>query len=232
LASHTLWPETNKLYGHGYEISIVEVSPDGKIIVSAAKSQTKKFSSLIFWNIQNFQVEYQIEAHTYTILDIKFFKNRILTVSRDRNIALYSLNSDTNKYELTHIQKGHSRLINSVCVDLSGELIVTGSRDKFLKIWKIVDNKIKEINKIKIGFFIKAVEFFRNDILLIGLDDGKILIGKVDRVSSNVEIVDEISASIGCGKSINKIRRSKDLNSDLFACCSEDKTVRVYQLKY
>ena len=30
LATQTLWPETNKLYGHGYEISVVEISDDGK----------------------------------------------------------------------------------------------------------------------------------------------------------------------------------------------------------
>jgi len=35
LNTHTLWPETNKLYGHGYEISCVESSLDGKILVSA-----------------------------------------------------------------------------------------------------------------------------------------------------------------------------------------------------
>ena len=29
LTTQTLWPETNKLYGHGYEISVIETSKDG-----------------------------------------------------------------------------------------------------------------------------------------------------------------------------------------------------------
>ena len=38
LASRTLWPERNKLYGHHFEISLVRYNKDRKILVSACKS--------------------------------------------------------------------------------------------------------------------------------------------------------------------------------------------------
>ena len=38
LVKHTLWPEMNKLYGHGYEISTVSCNHAGTTIASACKS--------------------------------------------------------------------------------------------------------------------------------------------------------------------------------------------------
>lgn len=231
LATQTLWPEANKLYGHGYEISVVAARQDGKVVVSAAKSNTKKYSSLIFWDLKNFKIDYSIESHNYTILDIKFFNDKIVTVSKDREIALYKLNKKTNKYEFNKekdIQKGHSRLIKSITVNSKGNMLVTGSRDKHIKVWKIEDGKLKEIQKRKIGVYVKAVEFFRDDVLLLGLDDGRVLIARVSE--EDFEVVGEIMRDVGFGKSINKIRRCGKKGSDLFACCSEDHTVRVYKL--
>ena len=228
LATQTLWPESNKLYGHGYEISVVETRLDGKVVVSASKSQSKKFSNLIFWDLKNYKIDYTIEAHNYTILDIKFFNDKIVTVARDRQIALYSINKETEKYELVNIQKGHSRLIKSVTVNSKGDMIITGSRDKYIKVWEVNNNNLKEIKKYKIGVYVKAVEFFTDDILILGLDDGRILIGEISK--THFKVIKEIEKDIGFGKSINKIRSCKKINSNLFACCSEDKTVRVYKM--
>ncbi|KAG4216902.1 hypothetical protein PC116_g34617, partial [Phytophthora cactorum] len=40
LSRHTLWPEIEKLYGHGYEISCLAVSHDGTLIASACKASS------------------------------------------------------------------------------------------------------------------------------------------------------------------------------------------------
>ena len=37
LLQNTLWPETQKLYGHGYEIYCMASSPDSRYIASACK---------------------------------------------------------------------------------------------------------------------------------------------------------------------------------------------------
>ena len=50
LTAKTLWPEVNKLYGHGSELSTCRASPDGTILVSACKSHMKATSALIFWS--------------------------------------------------------------------------------------------------------------------------------------------------------------------------------------
>lgn len=40
LLQNTLWPETQKLYGHGYEIFAVAADPRGEILASACKVRT------------------------------------------------------------------------------------------------------------------------------------------------------------------------------------------------
>lgn len=52
LTNNTLWPETNKFYGHGYEIIAIAASNDGKIIASGAKAQAEKHAKLFLWNVE------------------------------------------------------------------------------------------------------------------------------------------------------------------------------------
>lgn len=40
LARHTLWPEHEKLYGHGYEISAVAASYDGSLVATSCKASS------------------------------------------------------------------------------------------------------------------------------------------------------------------------------------------------
>ena len=46
LLQNTLWPETQKLYGHGYEVFCVASSPDGKYIASACKVKKNQMPKL------------------------------------------------------------------------------------------------------------------------------------------------------------------------------------------
>lgn len=48
LASRTLWPETNKLYGHGFEV--VALASSGNTIASASKSLTAEDAKILIWD--------------------------------------------------------------------------------------------------------------------------------------------------------------------------------------
>ena len=55
LTTKTLWPEVNKLYGHGSELSTCRANPKGNVLVSACKSHMKATSALIFWSPLEFK---------------------------------------------------------------------------------------------------------------------------------------------------------------------------------
>nr|CAH7738002.1 unnamed protein product [Callosobruchus chinensis] len=47
LLQNTLWPETQKLYGHGYEVYSMAASPDKKFLASACKSTKAEYSAVL-----------------------------------------------------------------------------------------------------------------------------------------------------------------------------------------
>lgn len=49
LMQNTLWPETNKLYGHGYEIFALAASQDGKLLASSCKSTNLQHAAILTW---------------------------------------------------------------------------------------------------------------------------------------------------------------------------------------
>lgn len=49
LIQNTLWPEIQKLYGHGYEVYTLATSSDGKLLASACKSTTPEHAAILLW---------------------------------------------------------------------------------------------------------------------------------------------------------------------------------------
>lgn len=223
LTSYTLWPEVNKLYGHGYEISVVQARSDGRVLVSACKSQTKEHSALIFWDLKNFKIDYTVEGHNYTVLDMRFTTNGLVTVGRDRQIAYYELKDD--RYGLVAIVNGHTRLINAVAFNPKTQLVCTGSRDKFIKLWSLSDSKIVEVAKFNCQEVVKAVEFFSERIILAGLEDGNLAV--CSYITGKIELLSKVRVH---GKAINMVKRHPDETRNVFATCSDDCSVNVLSL--
>lgn len=47
LNSFTLWPEVAKMYGHGYEVTVLAVAHSSPILASASKAQNKEHSMIL-----------------------------------------------------------------------------------------------------------------------------------------------------------------------------------------
>lgn len=229
LSNFTLWPELNKLYGHGYEISIVKARKDGAVLVSACRSQSKKHSSLIFWDIKKYKVDYTIEAHNYTILDLVFTEDGLVTVGRDRQLAYYNINSES-KYELKDIKNAHGRLINAVSYCSDSKLICTGSRDKSIKLWKNETDGLKEVCKYACKAVVKSLEFFNEKTLLVGFENGTISVLCLSSEKDNITVTELKSMKIH-GKSVNKIVKNPCKESRVVATCSEDFSVKVFEIE-
>ena len=51
LMSRTLWPESQKLYGHAFEIFCMAMSHKGDYAASACKAKQEKYADIIIWKI-------------------------------------------------------------------------------------------------------------------------------------------------------------------------------------
>ncbi|KAH8881510.1 WD domain-containing protein [Thozetella sp. PMI_491] len=139
LSRHTLWPEIEKLYGHGYEISCLASSHDGRLVASACKASSVNHAVIRLFETENWtEVKPPIAIHSLTAARIRFSPDDkyILSVGRDRQWAVCE-RTEGNVYTLLQASKGHSRMILDAAWAPSTEkrLFATAGRDKQLKLW-------------------------------------------------------------------------------------------------
>ncbi|RUS29085.1 WD40-repeat-containing domain protein [Jimgerdemannia flammicorona] len=140
LLQHSLWPEVEKLYGHGYEIISVGASHDGKLVASACKAALPEHAIIRLFETSKWkELPNPLASHSLTVTQTKFSHDDrfLLSVSRDRLWSLFErvLGDDANPYKLVAQNKSHARIIWDCSWSHDGKLFATGSRDKTVKIW-------------------------------------------------------------------------------------------------
>jgi elongator complex protein 2 len=92
LSRHTLWPEIEKLYGHGYEISTLAASRDGSLVATACKASSIDHAVIrIFETKEWHEVKPPLMAHSLTVTRLRFSADDqfLLSVGRDRQWAVF-----------------------------------------------------------------------------------------------------------------------------------------------
>lgn len=144
LARHTLWPESEKLYGHGYEISAVAASHDGSIIATACKASTLDHAVIRLFETKEWrELKPPLRAHSLTVTSLRFSNDDkyLLTTGRDRQWAVFQ--QDQTNRSIFHLKannpKAHARMILSACWApvVSGSIFITAGRDKTCKVWNL-----------------------------------------------------------------------------------------------
>ncbi|RKP26433.1 WD40-repeat-containing domain protein [Syncephalis pseudoplumigaleata] len=140
----TLWPETEKLYGHGFEIIAVAASHDGRFLATACRATGPEHAVVRLFDARTWkELPDKLAAHTLTITKIRFSPDDryMLTVSRDRSWALFSRNTESEQapYQLeAKGVKAHTRIIWDASWSPDGRYFATASRDKTVKLWQLV----------------------------------------------------------------------------------------------
>ncbi|EMR10436.1 hypothetical protein PNEG_01152 [Pneumocystis murina B123] len=247
LQRYTLWPEIEKLYGHGYEIISVASSHDKTLIVTTCKATTPEHAVLRLFDTSTWQeISPPLAAHSLTVTRVKFSSDDkyILSVGRDRKFALFCRTDEKNIYKLIEAKTAHSRIIWDCCwaPDIVGNVFVTASRDKTLKVWKFETEKMKCecITILKLSYAVTSADicpYMINDscFLAIGMENGLIVILKSNEKDiSQWEKSLNINEQLLPGGFISQIqwRPYSKLNIHYFVIASEDHSVRVYEIKF
>ncbi|KAI2470325.1 WD40 repeat-like protein [Annulohypoxylon bovei var. microspora] len=204
LSRHTLWPEIEKLYGHGYEISCLAVSHDGTLVASACKASSVNHAVIRLFETERWtEVKPPLTAHSLTTTRLRFYPDDryLLSVGRDRQWAVFERdNKNKQSYKLLQSNpKGHSRMILDAAwaPSTSSLVFATAGRDKQVKIWRQSladsgDSAMTCTTTIPETHPVTAIDFLHRDtengtfLLAVGTEIGKISIYSIDAISFNV----------------------------------------------
>lgn len=144
LSRHTLWPEIEKLYGHGYEISALACSHDGTLVATACKASSVDHAVIRLFETRSWlEIKPPLVAHALTITRLRFSPDDafLLSVGRDRQWAVFERAAKGSTYTLLAANiKGHARMILDAAwaPAAKSELplaFATAGRDKAVKLW-------------------------------------------------------------------------------------------------
>lgn len=203
LSRHTLWPEAEKLYGHGYEISCLAASHDGKLVASACKASSTNHAVIRLFETEKWtELRPPLVAHSLTTTRLRFSADDryLLSVGRDRQWAVFERDtSEEAMYKLLQSNlKGHSRMIlDAAWAPSDRPLFATAGRDKQVRIWSA--KKASESDKLEFSQSVAlscsgpvtAVDFFPADVngsfvLAVGTEAGKISICLLNEQCSSI----------------------------------------------
>lgn len=240
LARYTLWPEHEKLYGHGYEICAVATSHDGSLVATACKASSIDHAVIRLYETREWrEVKPPLTAHSLTVTSLSFSPDDrfLLSVGRDRQWAVFERSSeDRNAYILhTSNPKGHSRMI----LDCSwastsiGNVFATAGRDKSVKIWVLADGKAECKATIAANHPVTAVAFKleaeeASIVLAHGNEDGAIVLVSLDLQTFETKEVENVDRGIVPCKTVNCLRWRPGRGQ--LACASDDGSVRIFNI--
>ncbi|PAV64703.1 hypothetical protein WR25_26896 [Diploscapter pachys] len=244
LQQDTLWPETHKLYAHGYEIYSATVNPTGKVLASACKASRTSDAVIVLWDTANWQMKKEVQGHQMTVTQIAWSKNGkwLLSVSRDRTAKVYKeKNGEANgfDYELVWSSTNeHSRIIYGTSWFDDSEHFVTVSRDCKAIIWKIDESGNSQPTAIyTCNQPINAVDVSRGSsreaIIALGLEDGSVELIKWGGAEIKLlQKLDESPLKIICP--VNRLRFAPDVLSgedkQMLACAGSDGKLKIYNI--
>ncbi|XP_059615061.1 elongator complex protein 2 [Phlebotomus argentipes] len=246
LKQNSLWVELQKLYGHGYDVYALAVSPDGKILASSCKASNAEHAKVILWDTSTWHPTQNLHAHQLTVTQIRFSPDnlQLLLVSRDRKFSVFERqSSDAEKFSCTAISDKangiHTRIIWCCGWSHDSKVFATGSRDGKLVSWRksgTSNGSLGEFNALATQNFTDesvtaldfAGEFVQEKLFVaVGFESGKIAICSLSDKWEILQIIDNSNAHSLTVKSL-RFRPGKPLQ---FASCGDDHLLRIFNLQ-
>ncbi len=132
---------------HSGWIKSLAISPDGNSLVSGSADRTIKI-----WNLETGEVQTTLSGHSGAVHSVAIAPDGLTLASgsADKTIKLWNLSalvpgnefpankrSDFTRGEVQLTLEGHSDAVNSLTFSPSGQILISGSADKTIKIWNL-----------------------------------------------------------------------------------------------
>ncbi len=244
LARHTLWPEHEKLYGHGYEVSAVASTADGSLIATACKASSIDHAVVRLYETSGWrEVKPPLASHSLTVTSLSFSTDAryLLSVGRDRAWFVYEREtSDPKAYKIASSNlKGHTRMILDCAWAPSdvGYMFATAGRDKTVRLWTLKNDKVDMLLSTMGDSAVTAVAFAettdRNDNLQLayGTETGIIHLLGISK-AGNVVSSETLESAKAPSSTINALiwrpAVSDPQAGKYLAAVSDDNSVRIF----
>ncbi|PVF97247.1 WD40 repeat-like protein, partial [Serendipita vermifera] len=226
LAATTLWPEIEKIFGHGYESIALAVSRSRKLIASACKATSPQHAVVRLYDTENFRpYGVPLEGHTLTITRISFNHDDslILAVGKDRTWHLFKRSDNNGGYHPFAAAKNHARII----------------WDSHVKIWNATGpqpHKEKPVATIKLEQAATSVAFKHMATdgqvwLAVGLETGDIMIFSSSTPFDQWKLELKLPSNVAHVGHVRQLSwRSGDSERAYLASSSDDGSVRVIEI--
>ena len=243
LARYTLWPEHEKLYGHGYEISAVAVSHDRTLIATACKATSIDHAVIRLYDTSDWhEIRPPLTAHSLTITSLSFSGDDLylLSVGRDRQWTVFQRNDqEPSSFSLLTLNpKGHSRMIlDAAWAPVTDKpVFATAGRDKSVKFWRKQEEKSFACQStISLQSSVTAISFLQESqdgsfLLAVGEDNGGLSVYQVTGDSLESKDLVAVDKAVSPSKTVTQLawRPSADRSRLELAVASEDASTRIY----
>ncbi|XP_063978697.1 elongator complex protein 2 [Diachasmimorpha longicaudata] len=255
IVRYTLWPELEKLYGHGYEIFAMTARRDGRILATSCRATNAEHSSIILWSTKTWGQVQKLAVHRLTVTQMEFSPNDefLVSVSRDRRWALYRALQDATDDQINYeaillspaVNALHTRIIWCCCWTPDSKYFATGSREGKIGFWS-VDSLVKGDKPEPVGSLdlqgksVTALAFHRvilkdNYVLAIGVEEGSIQVKRINFDKNEGTFVDclELDTSTAHHKTVKRLSFRPNCTEGLvqLASCSCDRAVKIYDIE-
>lgn len=257
LHQNTLWPEVQKLYGHGYEVFCMASSPDGTLLASACKASKPEHAALILWDTSTWRQICSLPSHALTVTQIAFDHSgqRLLSVSRDRCWSVFKRKANDEEGQLFKLvarsdkKNQHARIIWSCAWSGDDEYFATASRDKKVILWGHADiasdNWQAASSPLDVGEAATAVDIAPGVsniryTIAVGTESGRIFLYSWSLNGASCpgdqwSLLHALDQSICHVLTVRRLRwrRTKDSNNSptlQLASCGLDHSVRIFNV--